>query len=358
MGLVALPALVLATPAWADVTADVSTEVKAGVDAWDAAARAEKAGDSASAQRQFAQAVKDWEGPARGGDADAQFNLAQAYKFGRGVPQDLARSEALFGQAAAQGHLQAADNYGLLMFQRGDRARAMPYIRAAADRGEPRAQYLMGIALFNGENAPKDWVRAYAYESLAQQAGLVQAKQALAEMDRFIPLEQRQQSVPLASELAAQAESNRARQFASVDLGNPGFATSTAQPAAHATTGAGVAPTRAPVLASRPRPPVPSSASLAGLASAASSPTPQPAKPAHLPSGPWRIQIGAFAVASNVEAAWSKVKDIPGVAGHARLDLRTGRVIRLMGAGFSEEGAKAACARLTAAELPCVPLHD
>ena len=147
--------------ALAMVTAPAQADVKAGVDAW-------TKGD-------FEMAVGEWLGPATQGDADAQFNLAQAYKLGRGVKPDLAKAEELFGKAAAQGHWQASDNYGLLLFQRGERAKALPYIIAGSDRGDPRAQYLLGIAHFNGDNVPKDWVRAYALVSLAQQSGLTQA---------------------------------------------------------------------------------------------------------------------------------------------------------------------------------------
>ena len=101
-------------------------DTKAGVDAW-------TRGD-------FAGAVKAWQAEAAKGDGDAIFNLGQAYRLGKGVPQDLTKAEQLFGQAAAMGHLQAADNYGLLLFQRGERARALPFIKAAAERGDPRAQ--------------------------------------------------------------------------------------------------------------------------------------------------------------------------------------------------------------------------
>lgn len=82
-------------------------DVKDGVDAW-------SRGD-------YTAAVREWKEPAAKGDPDAQFNLAQAYKLGRGVKQDTAKAESLYEQAAAQGHLQAADNYGLMLFQRGDR---------------------------------------------------------------------------------------------------------------------------------------------------------------------------------------------------------------------------------------------
>ena len=187
-------------------TAPAMADVKAGVDAW-------SRGD-------FPTAVGAWQGPAAQGDADAQFNLGQAYRLGRGVEADLAKAEELFGKAAAQGHIHASDYYGLLLFQRGERAKALPFVSAAADRGEPRAQYLLGIANFNGDNVPKDWVRAYALVSLAQQAGLQQATSTLSQMDQFIPLDQRQKSVALAQELSAQADSTRARQMAAAELGN------------------------------------------------------------------------------------------------------------------------------------------
>ena len=69
-------------------------EVKAGVDAW-------TAGD-------FATAVREWAGPAAEGDPDAQFNMGQAYRLGRGVETDVAQAEALYARAAAQGHVKAA----------------------------------------------------------------------------------------------------------------------------------------------------------------------------------------------------------------------------------------------------------
>ena len=62
--------LALAAPALAGV--------KEGVDAW-------TRGD-------FAGAIREWQGPAAAGDADAQFNLAQAYKLGRGVLSKVGES--------------------------------------------------------------------------------------------------------------------------------------------------------------------------------------------------------------------------------------------------------------------------
>lgn len=366
----ALLASLAAVPAFADV--------KAGVDAW-------TKGD-------FAAAVAEWQGPAARGDADAQFNLGQAYKLGRGVRQDLARAEELFGQAAAKGHLQASDNYGLLLFQRGERARALPFISAASDRGDPRAQYLLGIASFNGDNVPKDWVRAYALVSLAQQAGLPQAASALTQMDQHIPLEQRQQSVALARELSTQAEATRARQLAAADLGSslpntPQTPVVTAQPRvppapAPAATVAAAPPAalpgnpreagadyaRPPIPAPRPatvtpRPPAPVVAAqpaaarpvvpVAAPGPASSSAAPTPA------SGGWRVQLGAFGVPGNADALWARVKDRPELSGRARLMVPAGRVTKLQAGGFaSEAAAQAACSRLAAAGFACLAVRN
>ncbi|MCB2059340.1 MAG: SEL1-like repeat protein, partial [Novosphingobium sp.] len=205
--------------------------VKAGVDAW--------------SRGNYPAAVREWRGPADEGDADAQFNLGQAYKLGRGVERDLSKAEELFGKAAEQGHLQASDNYGLLLFQRGEHARAMPFINAAAGRGDPRAQYLLGLAYFNGDNVAKDWVRAYALLSLAQQAGLPQAAPALAQMDQYVPIEQRQRSVALASQLAGEAEATRARQVAAADLASGALRTEPGQTASMNAPG-GASPTAIP----------------------------------------------------------------------------------------------------------------
>jgi len=73
--------------------APAHADVKDGVDAWQAG--------------NYAAAVAQWRPLALAGDADAQFNLGQAYKLGRGVPADLVQAEAWYRRAAKQGHLQA-----------------------------------------------------------------------------------------------------------------------------------------------------------------------------------------------------------------------------------------------------------
>lgn len=357
--LIAAMALFSGAPALADV--------KGGVDAWE--------------RGNYDAAIHEWRKPAERGDADAQFNLAQAYKLGRGVKADLAKAEELFGKAAAKGHLQAADNYGLLLFQRGERARAMPYIVAAAGRGDPRAQYLLGLAHFNGDNVEKDWVRAYALVSLAHQANLPQATPALAQMDKYIPLDQRQQSVALSARIAAEAQATRERQLTADDL-RPGVATphapapalrsvdivsaENAVAAAARASGtdsprtAGADYLRPPAAASAksPRPPA-ATATAAPPPAAGAAATRLAAPRPNAPAGNWRVQLGAFGVAGNADALWNRVKNRPELAGHAKIAVSSGRLTKLQAGSFaSERDAAAACSRLSAAGFTCVVVRN
>ena len=100
-------------------------------------------------------AIKEWEALSKRGDAEAQFALAEAYKWGKGVKPDLKKAEMYYGKAAAQEHMQASDEYGLMLFDRGEKESAFPYVKAASDRGDARAQYLVAIAHFNGDLAPR-----------------------------------------------------------------------------------------------------------------------------------------------------------------------------------------------------------
>ncbi|WP_343610524.1 SPOR domain-containing protein [Novosphingobium sp.] len=349
-------------------------DAKAGVDAWSRAEAANNAGDKTTAHREYLAAIHEWQAQADKGDPDSQFNLAQAYKWGKGVPQDLTRAEVLFAKAAAKGHTQAADNYGLLLFQRGQHAQAMPYLQAAADRGEKGALYLMGIAHFNGENVPKDWIRAYALETIANQSvdgqpPLPQARAALAQMDQFISLEDRQRGASLATELSAKIDANRQRQIASNDLGNTVAPSGADAAPPVAAPPAKVKPTPAPgdtpsPAAAHTPPPAPKHADPKPVPAATkpTAPKPAPAKPAPAKpvpvGGNWRIQLGAFGVPANVDAQWAKASKLPDVAGHPRMNVPTGKVTRLMAGGYSEDSAKAVCRKLVAAGITCIPAQN
>ena len=364
-GLVALPAL---------------ADVREGVDAW-------SRGD-------YAAAVAEWDDPAAAGDPDAMFNLAQAYRLGRGVAKDPARAEQLYARAAQAGHMQAADTYGLMLFQDGRREQALPLVTDAARRGDPRSQYLLGIAHFNGDIVQRDWVRAYALLTLANSEGLPQAAPALAQMDGFIPLPQRQQAARLASQLRAEAETARSVELAAADLGmqaredaiprptsrvprpiattavSPSIAaaqsaiaearraTGTETPAeagadfARANAVSSAAPRVTGAVQAAPRAPATTAARAEVPAAVARDPAPARE---NFASGPWRVQLGAFSVAGNAERLWSRLSDRAEIAGRQRVLVPAGRVTKLQAGGYaSRNDAQEACNSLKRAGQDCL----
>ena len=357
-------------------------DVKDGVEAWDR-------GD-------YDAAVAQWRGPADKGDADAMFNMGQAYKMGRGVAKDLDKAESFYRRAAQKGHVRAADNLGILLFQTSRQSEAIPLLEASARRGEPRAMYVLAIAAYNGDYAPRDWVRAYALMSRASGAGLQQANTSLAAMDEAIPLDQRQQGVALAQQMDQQATAARASDMSGADLGAapPVFVPASPPPSPPAASlSAAPPPVRiaaAPALRAVPAPasrPVPDAPVMAGadyadpvaLPRSATTKPPPPkstaprpdgaaqavAKPAPAPRpetrpvdarGGWRIQFGAFGQKSNADALWARLHVRPEIAGHARID-SPGAVSRLQAGGYSEAAARAACGTLKAAGQTCLVVN-
>ena len=135
-------------------------------------------------------------------DSDRLFNLAQAYRLGRGVPASPARAVALYRQAAAQGHVAAAVSYAIQMYAAGSEGEAMPVLRAAAQGGDAKARYLVGLAHFNGDWLPRDWPRAYALMSLAARTGLPVAQAALGRIEMHLDPGQKEEGLALASILS------------------------------------------------------------------------------------------------------------------------------------------------------------
>lgn len=295
-------AAMLAAPALADT--------RAGVVAWNA-------GD-------YPSAVREWQASASEGDSDAQFNLGQAYRYGRGVPQDLVRAEAYYAEAAASGHDKAADIYGVLLFQRGAEADAMPYLRRAARRGDAAARYFLALAHFNGEVAERDYPLAYALASLADVGGLPQAGRALQRMDSYLSAEQKSEALMLAQQIGEAAEA----------------------PAGDSRLT--VASPRAP---SRPAAPA-----VARAPAPQSAPTPvEPRSTAQESRGPWKVQLGAFGVPGNVGRMWEKVAGLPEIAGRERIEAKAGRLTILRAGGYASRAeAQSACSALKRRGYDCL----
>lgn len=327
-------------------------DVKAGVDAWQ--------------QGDYARAIAEWRPLAETGDADAQFNMGQAAKLGRGVPADMNAAIDWYRKAAVQGHTRAEDNLGLLMFQQGDRAGAMPYLQRAAARGEPRAQYVVGTALFNGDLLSKDWVRAYAFMTRAATSGLAQATTSLQQMDKYVPDDQRKQGLALASSMEQGAA--------------PAMASSApVQPARVA-----VAPSTSTIRTTelppsdlgRPTPersPLPEKVPHAAVLASKPAPKPTPAKPAPpkaapkpvvtasapapSASGGWRVQLGAFSADGNARSLWGRLTgQVKGLSAYQPYLVKSGAITRLQAGPLSSSvDAARLCASIKAAGADCIP---
>ncbi|MBB5715490.1 SPOR domain-containing protein [Sphingomonas aerophila] len=320
------PALVWASPAGADV--------KTGVDAW--------------AKGDYRTAVEEWRGPAVAGDADAQFNLGQAYKLGRGVPVDPALAESWFRKAALQKHPQAEDNYGLALYQSGRKADAVPWLEKSVARGEPRTQLVLGTMLFNGDGVPRDVPRAYALMTRASGAGLKSASETLAQMDGYISPADREKGTALAQRYAAEqqavADAVVGRTVVGSDAPRPVQAAAASAPAPRGRKPATKPPVEkeAPVVAAArverlvPAPkPVLAKPTPAKLVA---KPVP---KAAPATTGRYRVQLGAFKDASNARELWARVG---GKIGGTPSFTKAGAFTRLVGGAFaSAADAQRAC---------------
>jgi cell division septation protein DedD len=288
-----------AAPAPAAPPTVAAPSVRAGIDAW--------------AAENWPLAIANFRPLADRGDADAQYNLAQAYFLGRGVPRNVNLAEQWYERAARQGNEEAQANYGLLLFQNGRRAEAMPWIERAANRGDPRAQYVLGTALYNGDLVARDLPRAYALLSRAAGTGLPPAVSQLEAIEQSIGAEDRARGLELARSLP-----------------------SAPPPVQMADAGP---PPRTPAVTQSPPPPPPRTRP--------DRPPAHPAAPAPVAAaagGRWRIQLGAYSSEANARRAWSQVGGR--LAGLQPYVVHAGAVFRLQaGPLASRAAADAACAR-------------
>ena len=277
--------------------------VRAGIEAWQRA--------------DYAAAAAIWRPLAEAGDPDAAFNLAQAYRLGRGVTTNLSAAKSWFERSAAKGHIDAQTTLGLLLFQNNEQKDGLRWLKAAAEQGEARAMLVYGTALFNGDSVTQDPVLGYAYVSRAAAQGFAPARETLAELDKIMPLEDRKRGVALARIKAKRTPPPVSK------------AVKPAKPAA-------MAAAKPPTAKSKPAP----------------SPAPSPAPAAA--TGAWRIQLGAFGQRGAAEALYKRVAGRPALSGRRAFYVPAGAVTRLQIGPFeTRAAAQEACAALK--PQPCFP---
>jgi uncharacterized protein len=304
---------VMAGPIWAQ-------SVKDGIDAWQ---RADYSG-----------AVAIWRPLAEKGDADAEFNLGQAYRLGRGVPTNLAAAKTWFERSASQGHVDAETTLGLLLFQNGDQSEGLNWLKKAAQRDEPRALLVYGTALVNGDGVTQDPVLGYAYVSRAAAQGLEPARQTLAQLDQLLPVADRKRGSEIASQLSKST---------------PESVPAPAKPAAKVAQSAAATAPKQPLVKARSK----SQGSIASAPKAAPAPISASSVPA---KGSWRIQLGAFSKRGNAEALYNRLSGQGTLAGLEPFYVAAGTVTRLQVGPFeTKSAAEAACRRVGVGCFPVPP---
>ena len=293
--------LVIAAAVLLGTSAPLSAQsVTAGITAWQ--------------HSDYEGAVRIWRPLAEKGDPDAQFNLAQAYRLGRGVPINLAMAQTWLKRAALQGHVDAETTLGLLMFQNNNRSLGIYWLKAAAAKNDPRALLVYGTALFNGDGVKADPALGYSYVKRAAAQGLAPAKDTLAQIEASMTPDELSKVVP----------------------GN-----GTAKPAKSTPSAKTPAKTTNALPPAKARP-TPATAERVAV---------KPAKPA---TGNWRIQLGAFGEKSSAEAQFRKVAGRSVLAGRSATYVRAGAVIRLQVGPFeSRAAAQKACSAL---KVSCFPV--
>jgi len=294
-----LLALMLAVAAAGPLAAQ---SVRAGIEAWQKA--------------DYAGAVAIWRPLADKGDADAAFNLGQAYRLGRGLQQDMAAAQGWYELAARKGHVDAQATLGLMLFQTGNQTGGLRWLRMAASKGEPRAMLIYGTALFNGDGMPRDPLLGYLYVTRAAETGLEPARATLQRLDETLSPEDREQALQLSLPSADGTPAPDSSQAKKVR-----------KPVKIATDSAAPKPEQAPRIQ----------------------------KPAAAAKGAWRIQLGAFSKRSAAETLFGSLSAKSALKGRQAFYVPVGPITRLQVGPFASQGAaQSACNALK--PQPCFTL--
>lgn len=337
-------ALVAATPAIASV--------QSGLDKW-------RSGD-------WDEAVAQWTGPASRGDPEAMFNMAQAYRLGRGVPQNTQTAIDYYRRAVDKGHVGAMTNLGIALYQDGRKTEALNQLRQAADRGDLRASYVLGVATFGGDGAPRNPALGYAYVARARDGGLAVASSQAARMATLMSADDRARGEAVALALA----SGKPVAVALADMAQPqtpsavAMASATAAAATSAETEDEAEETPADARAEAP-------AKAAGRKPATPEKTKAQARTQAEPKGKdkarladkdvpeadgWKVQLGAYNTESAARTAWATLvsQSAALLKGQTPVYAPRSKLVRLQVGPFTDrEQAADLCTKLAAAGRPC-----
>lgn len=135
-------------------------------------------------ENNYSQAAYWYEKSAVQGYAPAQYNIGVAYRYGRGVPQNLQKAIEWYKKSANQGVVQTQVNLGMsyLSGQGGEvnYVSAKEWFMKAAEKNNSIAIFNIGQLYFYGLGVPKDYIKSEIWLRKALNLGSMRAKNSLA----------------------------------------------------------------------------------------------------------------------------------------------------------------------------------
>ncbi|MGL6043161.1 MAG: SPOR domain-containing protein [Sandaracinobacteroides sp.] len=303
-------------------------------------------------------ALAEWTTPAARGEPEALFNLGQAYRLGRGVQQSSQTAIDYYRRAADKGHVPATTNLGITLYQEGRKAEGLSQLRTAADLGDLRASYVLGVATFGGDGAPRNAALGYAYVVRARDGGLAIASGQAARMATRMSEQDRARGEAAATAL----EAGRPVAVVLAEMGAAGPGTvarfdpepeelteDQAEAAAKQPTGADAAASKPE--RSQPFTPVP----VKGRQANAREPEAAKAGDVERSDG-WRVQLGAYTSTRAARTAWATLvsQSAAVLKGQTPAYAQKGGLVRLQVGPFDDRStASDLCTKLAAAGRPC-----
>ena len=139
-------------------------------------------------KQNYAEAVKWYTKAAEQGDADSELNLGYAYQTGSGIKKSEKEAAKWFEKAAEQGIMVAEDSIGAAYLYgkgvRKDEVAAAHYFGKAAEQGDGDAMMALGSMYWFGQGVSSDLVTAYMWMLLGEKFGSVET--ALRENPPFV----------------------------------------------------------------------------------------------------------------------------------------------------------------------------
>lgn len=257
---------------------------------------------------EYRSAIDQARGPAAAGDTQAQYLLGRAYADGLGVVGDPDEAEVWLTRAADHGHVMPARTLGQYYLRAHRKSAAAAWLDVAAKAGDAPAMAMLAGLYLDGDGVAKDPAQAYSLLLRAAQAGSIEARDRLTELDRTLPADIRARGQALA------------------------IATPTAAPSAP--------PPASPPIASEP----PAAPVIVGV------PVPEAGvRPTAM------VQLGAYrSRAAAEEAAGALTRAFPVLSGNAPVVLASGGMFRLLFRAADRAAAVRMCTTLGAAKQGCI----